>query len=59
MNLFIAENSGSISETGFISGRVMMTKIQYLHTLEGKKILVKLLTLKSRYVIIYFLHSQL
>ena len=39
--------------------RSMQYIFNYLHTLEGKKILVKLLTLKSRYVLIYFLHSAL
>ena len=39
--------------------RSMQYIFNYLHTLEGKKISVKLLTLKSSYVLIYFLHSQL
>ena len=33
--------------------RSMQYIFNYLYTLEGKKILVKLLTLKSRYVLIY------
>ena len=32
-SFFIAENSGSISETGLIIARVLMAKIRYSHPL--------------------------